>query len=198
MLLTSDGLSNLKLRRALKGLLDIPVEQNKVIFLYTKRKGFKKKYLDIVKKRWVSIGFKKKNLKFINISKNVRKIPEFDIIYVCGGNTFYILKRIKKTGLDKTIKKAVNQNKIYVGVSAGSIIPHKTIEIAGWGSEGDVNDIRLKNLRGLNLIKTAILPHYTKKQIEDVREFKKKAKYKIKEIKDGQGILILGKKQVLL
>ena len=45
-----------------------------------------------------------------------------DCIYVSGGNTFYLLQELKRTGTDKLIINHINSGKLYIGESAGSII----------------------------------------------------------------------------
>ena len=86
----------------------------------------------------------------------------FDVIYVCGGNTFTIIDRMKKTGVFEFVKNAIEKNNaIYVGISAGSIITRKSIEIAGWGSEGDINEIGLKDLSGLGFTDVAVYPVFS-------------------------------------
>ncbi len=52
-----------------------------------------------------------------------------------------ILNKLRETRLDQFIIENVNKGSIHVGVSVGSIIAGPSIEIAGWGSEGDKNDI---------------------------------------------------------
>jgi len=195
LLLTSDGLSNRQLIKEAKKLLTKPANENKVLIIYTLRKKSYFKYVRKVKKQLLKLGIIKKNIFYANISNNLKKPKEeFDIIYSCGGNTFYILDRIKKTGFDKIIKKFVNKGRFYIGGSAGSIIVHKTIELAGWGSSADINDIRLKNLNGLDLTNIAVFPHYIVKLKKEVLEFKKIVNYPVRELRDRQALLILGNK----
>lgn len=114
---------------------------------------------------------------------------KYDIIYVCGGNTFVYLDRIKKTGLDKFIIDSVKSNKsIYVGVSAGSIIAGPDISIAGWGSEGDNNDIDLKDLSGLGLTNIVVSPHYRDELKSELDEFRNFYGYQVYELTDNQAI----------
>jgi len=114
---------------------------------------------------------------------------KYDVIYVCGGNTFVYLDRIRKTGLDKFIVDSVKSNgSIYVGVSAGSIIAGPNIEIAGWGDEGDLNDVGLADLRGLNLANIAIYPHYREELKPELDEFRKRYGYQVEELEDNQAI----------
>ena len=56
------------------------------------------------------------------------KIADNDIIYVTGGNTFFLLQEMKRTGSDVLIKNAINSGKIYIGESAGAIITAPNIE----------------------------------------------------------------------
>src|SRR5690349_12841403 len=47
----------------------------------------------------------------------------FDVLYVQGGNTFYLLDRMRRSGADGIIHKLVAAHgMVYCGVSAGSII----------------------------------------------------------------------------
>jgi len=116
---------------------------------------------------------------------------EYDVIYVCGGNTFVYLDRIRKTGLDQFIIDSVTSGRsTYVGVSAGSIIAGPSIEIAGWGSQSDSNDIGLKDLRGLNLTGTTIYPHYTKELASELNKFKERYGHQIETLEDDQAIML--------
>ena len=47
---------------------------------------------------------------------------KFDIIYLMGGTTPYLAKRVWETGFDRIIKKMVYANKVYIGMSAGSML----------------------------------------------------------------------------
>lgn len=114
---------------------------------------------------------------------------EYDVIYVCGGNTFIYLDRIRKTGLDKFIIDSVKSNRsIYVGVSAGSIIAGPDISIASWGKEGDSNDIDLKDLRGLGLTNIVVSPHYRDELKSELDEFRNTYEYQIYELTDDQAL----------
>jgi len=88
----------------------------------------------------------------------------------------------------------IKKRGLCIGVSAGSILVHKSIKLAGWGKEGDPNTIKLKNLNGLNLTNIAIFPHYKKRLAKELNKFRKIANYPIKELRDKQALLILGNK----
>ncbi len=50
------------------------------------------------------------------------KLLNSDIIYIGGGNTFYLLQELKRSGADKLIKEQVLLGKAYIGESAGAVI----------------------------------------------------------------------------
>ncbi|MEI6835672.1 MAG: Type 1 glutamine amidotransferase-like domain-containing protein [Candidatus Falkowbacteria bacterium] len=113
-------------------------------------------------------------------------VKEYDVIYVCGGNTFVYMDRIRKTGLDKFIIDSVKSDRsIYVGVSAGSIIAGPDITIAGGE---DSNDLGLVNLQGLCLTNFVIFPHYHDDLKTEVDDFRAKYGYQVYEITDEQAI----------
>ena len=88
-----------------------------------------------------------------------RKIKNNDFIYVTGGNTFFLLQELKRTGADKLILSEVENGKVYIGESAGSIVTSNNIEYVE-----DMDNIEkapnLKEYRGLGLIDFYPIPHY--------------------------------------
>lgn len=126
---------------------------------------------------------------FALVDKPFIPTKEYDVVYVCGGNTFVYLDRIKKTGLDKFIIDSVKSNRsIYVGVSAGSIIAGPDISIASWGSEGDSNDIDLKDLSGLGLTNIVVSPHYRDELKSELDEFRSSCGHQVYELADDQAL----------
>lgn len=84
------------------------------------------------------------------------KIDEYDIIYVCGGNTIYLLQQLQKTDTFELIKEKVREGKPYIGTSAGSIIAGPKVPIYLEDSE----DIQLDDYTGFQFTNTIIVPHW--------------------------------------
>lgn len=42
------------------------------------------------------------------------------LIYVQGGNTFYLLKTVRESGFDKLVPDLLDRGAVYLGASAGS------------------------------------------------------------------------------
>lgn len=51
-----------------------------------------------------------------------------DLIYVSGGNSFFLLQELKRTGADQIIRDEVATGKLYIGESAGAIVAAPNIE----------------------------------------------------------------------
>lgn len=72
----------------------------------------------------LSAGILPNNIHIYDIdgSLTLDQAMQYDVVYFTGGDTGYLLQRIKETGFDKIVKKMVYANKVYVGASAGSLI----------------------------------------------------------------------------
>lgn len=67
-----------------------------------------------------------------------KKLRNNDAIYVSGGNTFFLLQELRRTGADKLIVEQINAGKLYVVESAGAIILSKNI-----GYVKDMDDFKV-------------------------------------------------------
>lgn len=128
-------------------------------FVEADRIALKKYGLDIVE-----MDIKNKN------EEEIRKaIVGADIVLVAGGDTFYLMEKLKESGADKVIKGFIDNNGIYIGSSAGSIICCPTIE----GAEEFDNPNLAKGLNdfdGMGVFKDVIIPHVQKeKYFERIR-----------------------------
>lgn len=56
------------------------------------------------------------------------KLQQYDVVYLCGGNTRYLLERINATKFNKSLTEYINDNGIVIGVSAGSLIFSNNLE----------------------------------------------------------------------
>lgn len=46
----------------------------------------------------------------------------YDVVYLCGGNSKYLLRRVRESGFDKKLDSFIRRGGAVVGVSAGSMI----------------------------------------------------------------------------
>ena len=91
------------------------------------------------------------------LSKNI-ELNNYDAIYIGGGNTFKLLKKIKDSKFDKKLLEYYKKGGIIYGGSAGAIIWGNDINIAKICKDADVNKVMLKNTKGVNLLKNLDFP----------------------------------------
>jgi len=88
------------------------------------------------------------------------KLKGNDFIYVTGGNTFFLLQELKRTGADKIIIEEVNAGKLYIGESAGAMVTSANIEYAK-----EMDSVKkapyLTDFSALGLVEFYTVPHYT-------------------------------------
>jgi len=193
LILMSSGLDNEKVKKEFSKLIDGRPSNKKVLIIFGVKTEEEWDHVDESRNELISLGILRDNIIEANISEDISEKnfkEEYDVVYVCGGNTFYILDRLRKTSFDKLIKKLVEENKVYVGVSAGSIIAGPNIEMAEWGSEGDGNEVGLKNLEGFKFTNILFFPHYKNELKKEIDEFQKKTRYKIERFKNGEALII--------
>ena len=128
-----------------------------------------------------------------------RKVAQNDLIYVSGGNTFYLLQELKRTGTDQILSEAVKNGKFYIGESAGAVIVSPDIEYIGL-MDSVKKATQLTGFSALNLVDFYPLPHYngypfkkvTKKIVEEYD-----SKIRLKPITNKQAILVEGDKATI-
>lgn len=114
-----------------------------------------------------------------------------DIVFVAGGNTFYLLEKANRSGFTNVIKDLVNKGTIYIGSSAGSVITGPDIEPVKVFD--DPKAAQLNSTDGFHFIDFVILPHYgEKKRLNThkavVNEYKDT--YKLQLLTDEQFVLV--------
>jgi dipeptidase E len=197
MLLTSDGISNVKLKKEFLRMLPKDVSKIKVLMIITAGKHCKNtvKYTKESIRELTDVGIDIKSVELLDIdNKKILSVKRrFDVLYVCGGNTFFLLKKIRQSRFNVAIKNFVKSGKIYIGVSAGSYIACPTIDMATW-KHLDTNMVGLKDLTALGLVPFIAVAHFAKKYEDVIRKGASSSKYKVMILKDGQGVSVIGNK----
>lgn len=189
MLLTSAGFENPKIGEIFLKLINKPSSEIKILFIPTaSRTDEELFYVDKSKRELLDLGIKKENIYVYNLDKNIseEELNKINALYVCGGNTFYLLHKIRESNFGEKIKEMVKNGIVYCGASAGSILLGPDIRISG--IEG--NDIGIKDFTGLNLTDKIISPHYDKGEEEIVSKFEKETGQKIIRLTNRQALLI--------
>ena len=83
---------------------------------------------------------------------------EADVIYFTGGNSFFLMDQLRKTGTDGLLKKELANGKLMIGESAGAIICAPSIQYIEQMDEKP-EDYSQEDDAGLDLIDFYVLPH---------------------------------------
>ena len=167
-------------------LSQLSIENLKIGFLPTASKDNQKK-IDLFYKRFENSN---SELSHFNLCSKIEGFRDWllskDIIYVGGGNTFYMLEIWEKNNLIEIFKEAHDKGIILSGVSAGAVCWFDWILSDSKGSE-------LKPLRGINLISGSCTPHSSDEK--RINQFQKEIKNnKLPEgiaIDDGVAVLFI-------
>ncbi|EIM8286720.1 Type 1 glutamine amidotransferase-like domain-containing protein [Listeria monocytogenes] len=92
-----------------------------------------------------------------------------DFIYVTGGNTFFLLQELKRSGADKLILEEIAKGKLYIGESAGAVITSPNISYIQ-SMDSVKKATNLTNYDALNLVDFSILPHYNNAPFKEVTQ----------------------------
>lgn len=201
LILTSTGLPNKVIKEKFLELVNKNPKDIVVGFIPTAGDPYEDKWFvdaSINEIKEMRMQFKSIDLKNENERSLKDKFNDCDVIYVSGGNTFYLLDWVRKSGFDKVIKPLLEQGKIYIGVSAGSVLFGPDISISGWDPSWDINDVGLTDLSGLNIVPFAISPHFTESERKVLERKNKEVNYPVLAITDAQAIIIDGNKQELI
>lgn len=122
------------------------------------------------------------------------KLSKNDYIYVTGGNTFFLLQELRKSGADKIISDQIHLGKLYIGESAGSIIMSPNIEYVT-SMDNPKKAPELNTFSALNIVEFYPLPHHTnfpfKKTVEKIIA-KYETNLQLYPISNAQVILVNG------
>ena len=87
-------------------------------------------YIDEALQAFADLGFQVEVLDIAACDRETAqaKIFQSKLLYVSGGNTFYLLQELKKKQLLSLIKEQIADGMVYVGESAGAVITAEDID----------------------------------------------------------------------
>jgi dipeptidase E len=168
----------------------------KVAFIPTAADPYLDKgFILLDRKKLIDMGFSVDDIDIKEYQEDdlAKVLSDYDIYFVAGGNAYYLLEQVIKTGFAKIIKKQLNRGKIFIGSSAGSILTCPTVDAARLFDP--VSEAKnLTTFEGMGLVDFIVLPHFGKpKYMERIRQTIEtwSAKgYHIYPLTDNQAILI--------
>lgn len=193
LLLTSGGISNKTIEEELRKLIGKDFKDLKMLFCTTASNydgGEMNDWLIEDLEKLKGLGFKIDICDINGIDKE-RLLPRFewaDVFYFEGGNTQWLRKSIKKSGLEERLAQLL-ETRVWVGASAGSCVLCPTI----CNSCQDLFDENIVggSTDGLNLVDFQFIPHLNNKAFPKINiENLENARKNLKEI-DGNKLYIV-------
>ncbi len=189
IILTSTGLSAEPVRHASEKFFDSLPHKSSVAIVTTAAEGKENnKYSKLAESQFRDFGFH--IIDFIDIENNSRvDFSIYSVIYVCGGNTFKLLKYARETNFKDVIIKLFERGGIYIGVSAGAIILAPTIKAAA-SIDPDPNVVGLNDFTGLGIINFEVHPHYDIEEESELVNYEKNISHRVVRLSNDEALII--------
>ena len=201
LLLTSSGNTNKSIEKALQELLGKPFSTANIVFIPTAANveddtsGWLEKDINNFKK----LGFSAMDV--VDIASETKEVwkevlDNADILVFGGGNEKYLIEKIREVGLDKLLSEYL-KTKIYVGISAGSMITTKKISLNDTGQFYYEDFGRKEKVDGLGYVDFEIRPHlnseyFTQVRLDVLEKIAPQIKHPFYAIDDNTAIKVVG------
>jgi dipeptidase E len=197
IVLTSSGLNSESLHSEMKQYIKSNMRKSVIITTASEDYKEKDKHIPRLKSELECLGL---NVELFDVEfQNPVELLDYDVILINGGNPFYLLDRFNKANCKSVFEKFIEQGKIIIGVSAGSVVLGRTCELI-YEFDPQMNErVNLVDFKALNIVDIDICPHYSRfisryeRFSERIDEFKTKHGIDVIKIDDGEALFIDGK-----
>lgn len=171
LLLTSAGLSNPSISKALEDLFGKSAAGVKLAFIPTAANvepGDKSWMIDDLN-NFKKAGFEVDIVDISAIPKEIwlPRLQDAEVLFLGGGNTFHLMHWVKKSGLQEELPELL-KTRVYAGISAGSCIAGPTIYNSVQNLFGEKYELEIKD--GLALVDFQFIPHLNSPYFDKIRE----------------------------
>jgi dipeptidase E len=95
------------------------------------------------------------------------ELMKFDVMFFSGGNSYYLLEKMKESGFDRIVGELLDNGVVYVGSSAGSVVTCPNIDFIRLMDHPEKVP-NLESFEGLGLVDFYFLPHFGREKYSDV------------------------------
>lgn len=122
---------------------------------------------------------------------------ESDVVYLAGGNTFYFLAHLRRSGLLEVLKRFAARGGVLAGMSAGAHLLTPHIRLAGYPPfDCDVNEVGLprRELAAVDLVDLEFFPHYrhSPRYRRALAAYSRHERRPLYACRDGSGLIVEG------
>lgn len=97
----------------------------------------------------------------------IADLSHFDVMYIEGGNSYYLLQESQKNGFGEFVKKRVEERMIYISTSAGTVIAGPDIEPVRQDSRAILAP-DLQGTKAYGLVDFVVMPHWGQEKRRDL------------------------------
>lgn len=196
--LLSNGITSEKLHTAIKE----HINGTKAAIVVTADNEYKEKnyHVPIAVKELATLGLIAEC--FDLDTQSADELLKYDVVYIIGGNPYYLLDSIRKSKADAVLEQIATK-KVLIGVSGGALVLTPSIAIIDRYSP-EMNIVGISDLSGLGVVNVHILPHYDRfinryENLEEkCKQYEAENSCKVVRFNDGEGILSFDGKQILV
>ena len=153
-------------------------------------------YVEDGKNALVSLGLVVRELEITQCEKKeiVEVLNDCDCIYISGGNTFFLVQELRRTGTDKLIVEQVEKGKLYIGESTGAMIFAPSIEYAKRMDDNLLLTPDFEDFTGLGVVDFYPVVHFNSFPFEEATQIiiQENNHLPLKPITNEQAIVVLG------
>ncbi|MGX7197495.1 Type 1 glutamine amidotransferase-like domain-containing protein [Enterococcus olivae] len=172
LLLSSTGLFSEQTRQEVMRLVPSITEKQVAIVTTASPQKEHNRFAQQAKTAFLTLGVPEEHLSFFDFdTQQVQQLASKDILYLNGGNPYYLLKAMKQQKTKKVFQQLLDKQKLIIGVSAGALVLGPDIELINRFTP-EMNQDFLTDLRGLELTNRYIFPHYDRADLfgNDIEE----------------------------
>ncbi len=195
IVLTSNGISSEKLARDIKPYTEGLAS---AVIITTASVGYKRNdwHIPRITEELKRLGL---SVDYFDFDEDAPEaLLKYDVIEINGGNPFYLLNSIRKEGAEELLGR-LSETKLLIGISAGSVILQKTINLVAEFSPDMNDEAGLPDNTALGLTDIEMIPHYHKfidryENFEQrIANYERENHCEVLRINDGEGIIITDK-----
>lgn len=201
LMMTADGISSPDAEAALLKLLNRDVADCRACIVTTASSAKEKSGTAVRTRQWLERhGFACAD--FVDIERDdPRLLSNYDVIYFNGGNPFYLLLWLKKSGAAAIVRDAAKRGAAIVGTSAGAMVLAPSLShvnelnrIAGY-EPMDIPELG-GDYEALGLTELTPVPHYNRfveanpRFEEMLQQLERTSAVRFQRIRDGEAVVI--------
>ncbi len=180
-------------------LVDKPLHEISFVLIENAADPYEEKYKGFVLETRQHLESFSMNLKRLDLAQYIKKpvelfdaLKDSDVIWVGGGNTYYLRWLMKETGFDTIVHKLLSTGIVYGGGSAGAIVAQKTLKYYDLIDDPQLAPVAM--YEGLGLTNIILVPHWNTEGIQptlqEIKDLYNNDGLEVVTIEDGQALVV--------